>query len=148
MSNLNTSTTSNVDALYYRDHKFLSNFAKRSDVASASVIRCTVDGFLDLAASHHNTEFYLLDAGGGVVTRVGEGKWFSFLTRYERVGQALARIGIARATAVRFALSIERSQSRLEFFKLPKGFDNAAQVADEAAKRDSEALRQDDLLKA
>ncbi len=122
----------NADAIY-AEHSFLAKQWPRKDIKHVYIKRMDEE-FLDLASKYpvmyigrKKRFLYLLDKSGDVVTRVGEGRHFKWMTREELVSQALLRIGEASAARICFAVEDERITSNLTLYKLPKRCPNLAE---------------------
>ena len=137
---------SNVDAIYM-ENPFLSKLIARVKVPEAQVKRWSEE-FL---ASTPNTypesgteKIYLLDEHGNTVARVGSlsdriAGFLGFHQNNETVGQALARID-DQTSRVKYAVG--EWNGRVILWKLPNGYDNAADWLASTITEAREELRQ------
>ena len=118
---------SNVDAIY-AEYPFLSNIIARVRVPDAWVQRWSEDFLASkprINPEGADQKIYLVDESGGIVGKVST--WLAFFKNGgcdETVGQALARIGNEKAREIRYAVGVFGGEVTL--WKLPNGYDNAA----------------------
>ncbi|TSC64586.1 MAG: hypothetical protein G01um101491_240 [Parcubacteria group bacterium Gr01-1014_91] len=136
---------SNVDAIYV-ENPLLKKFVLRAKVSDAQVKRWNEE-FLhtrpDSYPESGTEKIYLVDEHGDIITRVGT-RWEQFLTSLgftisETVGQTLARVGDDQARRVKYAVGVWH---RVILWKLPNGYDNAADWLNSRSAEDREQIRQ------
>ena len=150
---------SNTDAIY-AEYPFLETLFPRKKVRTARVARFDEDFLAKTGFVQSDPVFgscrklYLLDKDGKILTRVGG--WQYYLrhgTRFERVDQALYRIGHDKASRVCFAVfypnqnNIETDNLGLAFYtlvlyRLPRNFKNAAEWRNDIVQRNQRVLQE------
>lgn len=154
-------TLTNTDAVY-AEYPFLTKILPRRKARNVLVTRWDEE-FLSttpaVAEWGHDAcrRMYFIDKDGKIVTRVGGLRRVLTLgTRFERVDQALARIGSEKARRVYYAVfcpevkmvDVEAEKRggypSLILYKVPQGFESAGDWQHSIIKKERESLRQDE----
>jgi len=138
---------SNVDAIY-TENPFLSKLIARVKVPDAQVKRWSEEFLASTPNTYPDSgseKIYLLDEHGNTVARVGSRSdriagFLGFHQNSETVGQTLARIGEDQIRSIRYAVG--EWNGRVILWKLPNGYNNAADWLNRKITEGREELRQ------